>query len=87
LGHLHPADRSTSPRLFQEGVQACVKNVLAHVRVLDPNVPLEKLGEPTDDENYLESIERAEPEFESLASHIAKKVEIWILCSNDEANI
>jgi hypothetical protein len=48
---------------------------------------LEKLGEPTDDENYLESIERAEPEFESLASHIAKKVEIRILCSNDEANI
>jgi hypothetical protein len=68
----------------KRGVQACIKNVLAHVWVLDPNVPLEKFGEPTDDENYLESIERAEPEFEDLASHIAKKLEISILPSNDE---
>jgi hypothetical protein len=37
---------------------------------------LEKLGEPTDDENYLESIERVEPEFVALASHIAEKLEI-----------
>jgi hypothetical protein len=47
---------------------------------------LEKLGEPTDDENYLESIERAEPEFEALASHIAEKLEIQILLSDDEAD-
>jgi hypothetical protein len=47
---------------------------------------LEKLGETTDDENYLESIERAEPEFEALASHIAEKLEIQILPSDDEAD-
>jgi hypothetical protein len=47
---------------------------------------LEKLGEPTDDENYLEFIERAKPKFEALASHIAEKLEIQILPSDDEAN-
>jgi hypothetical protein len=57
-----------------------------HIRVLDPNVPLEKLREPTDDENYLESIERAEPEFEALVSHIVEKLEIQILPSDDEAD-
>jgi hypothetical protein len=36
---------------LSRGVQACIKNILAHVRVLDPNVPLEKLGEPTNNEN------------------------------------
>jgi hypothetical protein len=42
---------------MKDGVRACVKNVLAHVRVLAPSVPLEKLMEDTDDDNYLESIE------------------------------
>jgi hypothetical protein len=40
----------------KDGVRACVKNVLAHIRALAPSVPLEKLREDTDDDNYLESI-------------------------------
>jgi hypothetical protein len=36
----------------KKGVQTCVKNVLAHVRVLAPTVPLEKLREEADDGNY-----------------------------------
>jgi hypothetical protein len=55
-------------------VQARIKNVLAHVQVINPNVPLEKLGEPTNDENNLESIERAKPEFKALANHIARSL-------------
>jgi hypothetical protein len=43
----------------KDGVRACVKNVLAHVWVLAPSVPLEKLMEDTDDDNYPESIENA----------------------------
>jgi hypothetical protein len=51
----------------KDGVRACVKNVLAHICVLAPSVPLEKLQEDTDDDNYLESIENAESEVEDLA--------------------
>jgi hypothetical protein len=50
----------------KNGVQTCVKNVLAHICVLAPSVPLEKLREETNDDNYLESIENAEPEVEDL---------------------
>jgi hypothetical protein len=38
-----------------------VKNVLTHIHVLAPSIPLEKLREKADDDDYLESIEKAEP--------------------------
>jgi hypothetical protein len=44
---------------------------LAHVRVLALTVPLEKLREEADDDNYLESIENAELEVEDLVNFIA----------------
>jgi ribosome assembly protein YihI (activator of Der GTPase) len=56
----------------------CVKNVLAHIRVLAPSIPLEKLREEADDDNYLESIENAESEVEDLASFIAEKLDIHL---------
>jgi hypothetical protein len=49
---------------MKDGVLTCVKNVLAHIRVLAPSVSLEKLREYTDDDNYLDSIEKAEPKVE-----------------------
>jgi hypothetical protein len=64
----------------------CVKNILAHIRVLIPSVPLEKLREDTDDDNYLESIENVESEVEDLANFIAKKLDIHLPSSDDEAN-
>jgi hypothetical protein len=70
----------------KNGVQTCVKNVLAHIRVLAPLVPLEKLREETDDDNYLESIENAEPEVEDLSNFITKKLDIHLPCSDDEAD-
>jgi hypothetical protein len=70
----------------KDGVRACVKNVLAHIRVLAPSVPLEKLREDTDDDNYLESIENAESEVEDLANFIAKKLDIHLPPSDDEAD-
>jgi hypothetical protein len=70
----------------KKGVQACVKNVLAHVQVLSSDVPLEKLRVETDDDNYLESIESAEPEVEDLANFIAEKLDIQLPPSDDEAN-
>jgi hypothetical protein len=70
----------------KDGVRACVKNALAHIRVLVPSVPLEKLREDTDDYNYLESIENAEYEVEDLANFIAKKLNIHLPPSDDEAD-
>jgi hypothetical protein len=60
----------------KKGVQTCVKNVLAHVWVLAPTVPLEKLREEADDDNYLESIKKAELEVEDLDNFIAEKLDI-----------
>jgi hypothetical protein len=59
---------------------------LAHVRVLSPDVPLEKLREETDDDNYLESIKNAESEVEDLANFIAEKLDIQLPPSDDEAD-
>jgi hypothetical protein len=42
------------------------------------SVPLEKLREDTDDDNYLESIENAESEVEELANFIAEKLDIHL---------
>jgi hypothetical protein len=70
----------------KDEVRACVKNVLAHIRVLAPLVPLEKLKEDTDDENYLESIESTESEVEDLANVIAKKLDIHLPATDDEAD-
>jgi hypothetical protein len=39
-------------------------------------VPLEKLREEANDDDYLESIENAEPEVEDLANFIAEKLDI-----------
>jgi hypothetical protein len=71
---------------MKNGVQTCVKNVLAHIRVLALLVPLEKLREEADDDNYLDSTEKAEPEVEDIATFIAEKLDIQLPCSNDEAD-
>jgi hypothetical protein len=65
----------------------CVKNILAHICVLAPTVPLERLREKDDDEDYLKSIEKAEPEVEDLAYFIAEKLDIQLLSFDDEAKV
>jgi hypothetical protein len=62
------------------------KNVLAHICVLAPSVPLEKLKEKADDDNYLDSIEKAKPKVKDLATFIAEKLDIQLPCSDDEAD-
>jgi hypothetical protein len=61
-------------------------NILAHICVLAPSVPLEKLREEADDDNYLDSIEKAEPEVEDVTTFIAKMLDIQLPCSDDEAD-
>jgi hypothetical protein len=71
---------------IKNGVQTCVKNVLAHIHVLAPSVPLEKLGKKTNDDNYLESIESAVPTVEDLANFIDEKIDIHLPPSDDKAD-
>jgi hypothetical protein len=64
----------------------CVKNILAHIHVLALSVPLEKLREEAEDDNYLESIEKAEPKVKDLTNFIAEKLDIQLPSSDDEAD-
>jgi hypothetical protein len=59
---------------------------LTHVRVLAPTVPLERLREEADDDNYLESTEKVELEVEDLANFIAEKLDIQLPSSDDEVD-
>jgi hypothetical protein len=61
---------------IKNGVQMCVNNVLAHICVLALSVPLEKLREEADDDDYLDSIEKAKPEVEDLTNFIVEKLDI-----------
>jgi hypothetical protein len=70
----------------KDGVRACVKNILAHIRILAPLVSLEKLREETNDDNYLKSIENEESEVEDLANLIAEKLDIHLPPSDDEVD-
>ena len=68
-----PADDGQSwaqliPRIltrFQEFVkrcaQLCTKNVLAPVRVLAPEAPLSKIAEEAESQEYLDAVEKKEP--------------------------
>jgi hypothetical protein len=59
---------------------------LTHVRVLASPVSLKKLREEADDNNYLESIEKAELKAEDLANFIIEKLDIELPSSDDEAD-
>jgi hypothetical protein len=70
----------------KNGVQTCVKNILAHIHVLAQSVPREKFREEADDDDYLESIEKAKPKVEDLANFIVEKLDIQLPSSSNEAD-
>jgi hypothetical protein len=76
LGDFIPLIPVRLQSFVKNGIQTCVKNILAHIRVLAPLVPLEKLREEAKDDNYKESIEKAKPEVEDLANFIGEKLDI-----------
>ena len=61
----------------------CTRNVLAQVRVLAPEFPLSKITEETKSQEYVDAIERAEPEVEDLASRIVDNLNIDISSPDD----
>ena len=54
----------------------CTRNVLAQVRVLAPKFPLSKVADEAESQEYLDAVERAEPEVEDLASRIVDNLNI-----------
>ena len=65
--------------------QLCTKNVLAQVQVLAPAALLSKIAEEADSQEYIDAIERMEPEVEDLASRIVDNLNIVISSPDDDA--
>ena len=63
----------------------CTRNVLAQVRVLSPEFPLSKIADKAESREYVDAVERAEPEVEDLASRIVDNLNIDISTPNDNA--
>ena len=59
--------------------------MLAQVRVLAPEAPLSKIAEEADSQEYLDAVERMEPEVEDLASRVVDSLSIDISFSDDNA--
>ena len=63
----------------------CTRNVLAQVRVLAPEVPLSKIAEEAESQEYLDAVEKVEPEVEDLARRIVDNLNIDISSPDDNA--
>ena len=63
----------------------CTKNVLAQVQVLAPEMPLSKIAEGADSQEYIDAVERMEPEVEDLASRVVDNLNIVISSPDDDA--
>ena len=68
------------PTCFQEFVKRCAhlctRNVLALVWVLSPDFPLSKVADEAESQEYLDAIERLEPEVDDLARKIVDNLNI-----------
>jgi hypothetical protein len=57
-------------------VKACVRSVLAQIRVLWPTIPLEKLTGDIEDEEVLQAIEEAKGMVDNLAGDVADQLDL-----------
>ena len=65
--------------------QLCTRNNLAQVRVLAPEVPLSKIAEEAKSQEYLDAVEKVEPEVEDFARRIVDNLNIDISSPDDDA--
>ena len=63
----------------------CTRNVLAQVRVLAPKFPLSKVAEEAESQEYLDAVEKVEPEVKDLASRIVGNLNIDVSSPDDDA--
>ena len=65
--------------------QLCTRNVLTQVRVLALEIPLSKIAEEAKSQEYLDAVEKVEPEVEDLAKRIVDNLNIDISSPDDNA--
>ena len=65
--------------------QLCTRNVLAQVRVLAPEVPLSKIAEEAESQEYHDVVEKMEHEVEDLARRIVDNLDIDISSPDGDA--
>ena len=77
------------PTRFQEFVkrcaQLCTRNVLAQVWVLSLEFPLSKVADEAKSQEYLDAVEKLEPEVEDLARKVVDNLDFDIPSPDDDA--
>ena len=63
--------------------QLCTRNVLAQVRVISPEFPLLKIADEAESQEYLDAVEKVEPEVKDLARRIVDNLNIDISSPDD----
>ena len=63
----------------------CTRNVLALVWVLSPDFPLSKVADEAKSQEYLDAVERLEPEVDDLARKIVDNLNIDVSTPDDNA--
>ena len=63
----------------------CTKNVFAQVRVLSLEFPLSKIAEEAERQDYLDAVEKLEPEVEDLARKVVDNLDFDIPSPDDDA--
>jgi len=63
----------------------CTRSVLAQVRVLSPDFPLSKVADEAESQEYLDAVERLEPEVDDLARKIVDNLNIDVSTPDDNA--
>ena len=62
----------------------CTRNVLAQVWVLALEFPLLKVAEEAESQEYLDAVEKVEPEVEDLASRVVDNLNIDVSSPDDD---
>ena len=63
----------------------CTRNVLAQVQVLSPEFPLSKIADEAESQEYVDTVEKLEPEVDDLASRVVDHLNIEVSSPNDNA--
>jgi len=63
----------------------CTRNFLDQVRVLSPEFPLSKIADEAESQEYVDAVEKLEPEVDDLASRIVDNLNIEVSSPDDNA--
>ena len=63
----------------------CTRNILALDRVLSLDFPLSKVADEAESQEYLDAVERLEPEVDDLARKIVDNLNIDVSSPDDNA--